>query len=51
MDWIELGPEEVLLLISRDPEETRKLLARMRAKAEGRQRVQLSDAAGRVLDG
>ncbi|MCB9765634.1 MAG: DEAD/DEAH box helicase family protein [Alphaproteobacteria bacterium] len=45
-----MGPEEVLLLISRDPEETRKLLARMRAKAEGRQRVQLSDAAGRVLE-
>ncbi|MCB9746737.1 MAG: DEAD/DEAH box helicase family protein [Alphaproteobacteria bacterium] len=47
----DLGAEDVLLLISRDPDKTKKLLAAKKEKAELKRRMELSEAAGNVLRG
>ena len=46
---LELGPEEVLLLISRTPEETRRKLDAIRAKAEEKRRREETERAYKLL--
>ncbi|MCB9759129.1 MAG: hypothetical protein H6739_04755 [Alphaproteobacteria bacterium] len=45
----EMGAEDVLLLISRDPDKTRKLLEKKKAAEVAKRRRELSDAAGNIL--
>ena len=46
---MELGPEEILLLISRDPEKTAARLAEVRARREEEARKKVAEDAGRLL--
>jgi len=46
---MEMGPEELLLLISRDPEKTRQRLTAIRAKKEAEARAKAADDASRLL--
>ena len=46
---MEMGPEELLLLISRDPEKTRQRLTTIRAKKEAEARKKSAEDAARLL--
>ncbi len=46
---MELGPEEILLLVSRDPEKTAARLAEVRARKEAEARAKLAKDAARLL--
>ncbi len=46
---MEMGPEELLLLISRDPEKTRQRLTAIRAKKEAEARAKAGEDASRLL--
>ena len=46
---MELGPEEILLLISRDPEKTAQRLAEVKARREAEARAKVADDAARLL--
>ena len=48
---MELGPEEILLLISRDPEKTARRLAEVRARREADARKKVAEDAARMLRG
>jgi len=48
---MELGPEEILLLISRDPEKTARRLAEVRARREAEARKKVAEDAARMLRG
>ncbi len=48
---MELGPEEVLLLISRDPEKTARRLAEVKARRESEARKKVAEDAARMLRG
>ncbi len=48
---MELGPEEILLLISRDPEKTSRRLAEVRARREAEARKKVAEDASRMLRG
>ncbi len=46
---MEMGPEELLLLISRDPEKTRQRLTAIRAKKQAEARAKAGEDASRLL--
>ena len=46
---MELGPEEILLLISRDPDKTAARLAQVKARREAEARKKVAEDAGRLL--
>ncbi len=46
---MDLGPEEMLLLVSRDPERTRERLERVKARREAEARARLAQAASSLL--
>jgi len=46
---MELGPEEILLLISRDPDRTAQRLAEVKARREAEARAKVADDAARLL--
>ena len=46
---MEMGPEELLLLISRDPDKTRQRLTAIRAKKESEARAKAGEDASRLL--
>jgi len=46
---MELGPEEILLLISRDPEKTAQRLAEVKARREAEARAKVANDAARLL--
>ncbi len=46
---MELGPEEILLLISREPEKTAQRLAEVKARREAEARAKVADDAARLL--
>jgi hypothetical protein len=46
---MELGPEEILLLISRDPEKTAARLAEVKARREEEAKKKVAEDAGRLL--
>ena len=46
---MDLGPEEILLLVSRDPEKTRKRLDEVKARREAEARKKVAEDAGRLL--
>jgi superfamily II DNA or RNA helicase len=48
---MELGPEEILLLVSRDPDKTAKRLADVRARREEEARKKVAEDAARMLRG
>lgn len=48
---MELGPEEILLLISRDPEKTARRLAEVRARREAEASKRIGEDAARMLRG
>ena len=48
---MDLGPEEILLLISRDPEKTSRRLAEVRARREEDARKKVAEDAARMLRG
>ena len=48
---MELGPEEILLLISRDPEKTARRLAEVKARREAEARKKVAEDAARMLRG
>ena len=48
---MDLGPEEILLLISRDPEKTARRLAEVKARREAESRKKVAEDAARMLRG
>lgn len=48
---MELGPEDILLLISRDPEKTARRLAEVKARREAEARKKVAEDAARLLRG
>ncbi len=48
---MDLGPEEILLLVSRDPDKTAKRLADVRARREAEARKKVAEDAARMLRG
>lgn len=48
---MEMGPEEILLLISRDPEKTSRRLAEVKARREKEARKKVAEDASRMLRG
>ncbi len=46
---MEMGPEEILLLISRDPAKTRERLDQVKARREAEARKKVAEDAARLL--